>query len=472
MSGTCRQGRGKPCPYILFPLPYEMYRQGSRIRRMMKAPLPWRKSLRSRLWSDPLRPPTSPALLRCPGLYVYPAVGANTREVMEVPSSYARLHIYEAEVARRWFDLPPGVLLPLSDGNSCQLLFHGHPGSAAGPDVLDAVLLFPGHAVSCVGAIEFHVRASDWYAHQHHSDARYTQVILHVVLICDHPSPALCQDGRAIPMCSLNDLAQPRKSYLTSAWSCQQVMRQLDEQERGRLLRQAGLLRFEQKTHAFVELLHKSYPQDPSQDPSQDPVQDSQQSPFSACDLCLITALAEGLGYGRDRAFFRAAGQHLLGLGRDLPEPLGRTMDPPPLDKGRLRVLRRLVEQWRVRSAWQTLREIVSVKDASDSLDRLRAVFYGLGTARADILICNVVLPFAMAVALIEQDSGLAERAQTLYTEHPGLSSNRITRAMCEQLQLNKEPGGACEQQGLHYIYQQTCREKRCELCMVGERKL
>jgi len=264
------------------------------------------------------------------------------------------------------------------------------------------VLRFPWHDVSCVGAIEFHVRSSDWYAHQHHSDARYMQVILHVVLICDHPSPALCQDGRAIPMCSLNDLAPPRRSYLAAAWPCQQVMRQLDEQERGRMLRQAGLLRFEQKTHAFVELLHKSYPQDPLQ------------GPFSACDLCLITALAEGLGYGRDRAFFRAAGRHLLGLGRDLPEPLGRTMDPPPLDKGRLRVLRKLVEQWRVDSAWQTLREIVSMQHSSDRLDRLRAVFYGLGTARADILICNVVLPFAMAVALIEQDSSLAEQAQAL----------------------------------------------------------
>ena len=432
--GMCRQGRGKP----------------------------WVGSLRSRPWGNPLRSPTSPALLRCPGLY--PAVGANTREVWETPSSYDRLHIYEAEVARRWFALPPGVLLPLSDGKTCQLLFPGYPGSAAGPDVLDAVLRFPWHDVSCVGAIEFHVRSSDWYAHQHHSDARYMQVILHVVLICDHPSPALCQDGRAIPMCSLNDLAPPRRSYLAAAWPCQQVMRQLDEQERGRMLRQAGLLRFEQKTHAFVELLHKSYPQSPLQDPPQ--------GPFSACDLCLITALAEGLGYGRDRAFFRAAGRHLLGLGRDLPEPLGRTMDPPPLDKGRLRVLRKLVEQWRVDSAWQTLREIVSAQHSSDRLDRLRAVFYGLGTARADILICNVVLPFAMAVALIEQDSSLAEQAQALYTEHPGLSSNRITRAMCEQLQLTKEPRGACEQQGLHYIYQQTCREKRCELCMVGERKL
>ena len=390
-------------------------------------------------------------------------------------------------MARRWFALPPGMRLPLSNGDTCQLLFPGHPGSAAGPDVLDAVLHFPWNDAPCSGAIEFHVRASDWYTHQHHSDARYTSVILHVVLVCDHPSPARDLGGRAIPMCSLNDFAPPRKTYLSATWPCQQVMPQLDEQERSRILMQAGLLRFEQKTHAFVELLHKSYPH----------------SAFSAYDLCLITALAEGLGYGRDRAFFRAAGQRLLGLESDLPEPLGRTFDPSPLDRGRLYVLRGLVEQWRERSAWQTLREIVSattvqkgaetdaamyggpgelppvdkqtpgnVKQANDRLHRLRAVFQDLGTARADILICNVVLPFAMAVALIEHDTMLAEQAQILYTEHPGLSSNRITRAMCDQLQLTREPRGACEQQGLQHIYQQTCKDKRCELCMVGERKL
>ena len=405
----------------------------------------------------------------------------------EAPAASA--HIYEAEVARRWYALPPGEQLPLSNGETCRLLFAGHPGSAAGPDALDAIIQFPRQELSSVGAIEFHVRASDWYHHQHQSDARYNSVILHVVLVCDEPSLALCQDGRTIPMCSLNDLAQPRKNYLKTAWPCQQVMHQLGEQERSRVLRQAGLLRFEQKAHAFVELLHTS----------------DAQGPFSACDVCLIIALAEGLGYGRDRAFFRAAGQCLLGVERGVPEPLGRTIDPPPLDRGRLRVLGRLVEQWRARGAWETLRKMlgvaaaqrpVSAKDTEEdndaltganrvfregkisNLDRLsrlqalRGTFYGLGTARADILICNVVLPFAVAVALIEQDTMLAEEAEALFVEYPGLSSNRITRAMCEQLQLKREPKGACEQQGLHYIYRQTCQMKRCEVCMVGERLL
>jgi len=95
-----------------------------------------------------------------------------------------------------------------------------------------------------------------------------------------------------------------------------------------------------------------------------------------------------------------------------------------------------------------------------------------MGKARADILICNVVLPFAMAVGLIENDQTLVMQAQRLYQTYPSLSSNRVTRAMFVQLQLPNEPPGACQQQGLHYIYQQTCKEKRCDECIVGRRQL
>ncbi len=125
-----------------------------------------------------------------------------SRESRETWETYASAHVYEDEVARRWYALPPGVFLPLSSGASCQLLFAGRPGSAVGPDVRDAVLRFSREETQSVGDVEFHVRASDWFAHQHHTDARYNSVLLHVVLICDNTSPALRQDGTSIPMCS------------------------------------------------------------------------------------------------------------------------------------------------------------------------------------------------------------------------------------------------------------------------------
>ena len=234
------------------------------------------------------------------------------------------MHFYEKDVAHRWYALSPGVRLPLSNGDTYQLIFAGRPGSALGPDVRDAVF-HPGS----VGDVEFHIRASDWFTHLHHIDARYNNVILHVVLILDDLTPTLRQDGVIIPTCSLQDVSSlprlPHTTNLTITWPCHSMMQEMSTVECTSLLRYAGLLRFEQKTHTFVELLHNG----------------------PAYDTCLILALAEGLGYGRDRAFFRAAGSYLLGLADDPPEPLGRTPNPPPLDAQRLRVLHNLVEQWR-----------------------------------------------------------------------------------------------------------------------------
>ncbi|HEU0002675.1 MAG TPA: hypothetical protein VFQ36_17335 [Ktedonobacteraceae bacterium] len=61
----------------------------------------------------------------------------------------------------------------------------------------------------------------------------------------------------------------------------------------------------------------------------------------------------------------------------------------------------------------------------------------------------------------------MLEKAQELYRAYPALTSNQVTRSMWRQLGLEREPGNACQQQGLHYIYAQTCREKQCAACIV-----
>ena len=419
--------------------------------------------------------------------------------------------LQEEDIARRWWALFPGACLPLSNGDNCRLLFAGRAGGTHGPDVRDAVLRFTSCSFATtfaagqdsVGDIEIHIRAGDWFAHQHHTDVRYNNVILHVVAICDDTRPTLRQDGTAIPTCSLYDL--PGATHRPVEWPCHHVMAQMNDEQRTRLFRLAGMLRFEQKMHAFLALLRDAQPS----------------GCFSAHDVCLIPALAEGLGYGRDRAFFRAAGLHLLDLANTIPEPLGRAPEPSPLDAGRLRVLHNLVAQWRTTGAWQTLQQALIFAQGEQSgvprggsplagrgvspqippflrygegkkatlekpctpgcqagtcmcqahtLQKLQSIFNGLGKARADILICNVVLPFAAAVAQSENDTLLAGQAQNLYRAYPALPSNQVTRAMCKQLMLKREPQDACQQQGLHFIYAQTCREKRCSQCIIGSK--
>ncbi len=352
-------------------------------------------------------------------------------------------------MVRRWEALSPGTLLPLVDGSVWKLVFAGRCGSSVGPDVHDAIMQLPG-GERRVGDVEFHVRSSDWVAHGHSSDPRYNNVILHVVLLYDS-LPTLRQDGFSVPTCSLYDI--PIVSSVNSdanikQWPCHSVMRNLSADEGTKRLRHAGLLRFEQKTQAFVETLHRKE--------------------HTTYNDCLLPALAEGLAYGRDRAFFRAAGQHLLGQPVALPEPLGRTPVPSPLDAGRFRALHTLLS--REPDIWQGLHDILLQPTEDKVLPGLQAYLCsaGLSLARTDILICNVVLPFAAAVALLEGDVPLRERAQRQYETHPGLPSNTITRTMSKQLLLAQEPRSSCQQQGLHYIYQQTCQAKQCGVCMMG----
>jgi hypothetical protein len=404
----------------------------------------------------------------------------NATYVFEKGLSSSSEHTFEKDVAGRWWALPLYVSLPLTNGESYQLIYPGRPGGPAGPDICDAILCFSHtHAGWDASAgdfevqritddVELHIRATDWFLHQHHTDKRYNNVMLHLVLICDSNRPTLRQDGTVIPTCSLNDVHPATRNRLPVHWPCQHVMPQLNEKERFQLFFQAGTLRFEMKMQMFFVGISKAQPSDI----------------FSAYDVCLIPALAEGLGYGRDRAIFHAAGLHLIGAGKIIPEPLGRSPQPSPLDKHRLRLLHTLVDQWRITGAWKSFRQILlpeSLESAdltpkvgtsaparqSVQLQQLRNIFQGLGIARADILLCNVVLPFAVAVAQRENCPVLAASARNLYEIHPGLSSNQITRAMRKQLLLESEPKGTCQQQGLQYIYAQTCSEKRCDECLV-----
>src|SRR5207245_2958466 len=171
------------------------------------------------------------------------------------------------------------------------------------------------------------------------------------------------------------------------------------------ILLQAGLQRLTRKSQALRETLSGVNKQND--------------------DGCLFRALVEGLGYGRDRDFFRAAGLRLTGRSALVPESPGYAGALTPLDMDRLRILYTLSQRWRDAGIWQTLRQIIQPgtqhnQEVKLTIAALRALFQPLSRARADILICNVVLPFAVAVAALENDSDLAARAHNLYLAYPG----------------------------------------------------
>lgn len=73
--------------------------------------------------------------------------------------------------------------LHLVDGTKLEIIFPGTYNEDAGPDFLNARVRIGD--VDWVGNVEIHVKASDWYAHNHDKDPAYDSIALHVVAIND-----------------------------------------------------------------------------------------------------------------------------------------------------------------------------------------------------------------------------------------------------------------------------------------------
>ncbi len=70
--------------------------------------------------------------------------------------------------------------LQTTSKESLEIISTGVHNHNAGPDFLNAKIRIDGQLWA--GNVEIHLKASDWYAHQHEKDANYDAVILHVVL--------------------------------------------------------------------------------------------------------------------------------------------------------------------------------------------------------------------------------------------------------------------------------------------------
>ncbi|WP_375437282.1 DUF2851 family protein [uncultured Hymenobacter sp.] len=89
--------------------------------------------------------------------------------------------------------------LRTTDGQLITVLKPGYRNADAGPDFLTARLQLD--EVEWSGAVEIHLKASDWHRHQHQTDLKYDQVVLHVVFEADQPVQRL--DGSTVPALAL-----------------------------------------------------------------------------------------------------------------------------------------------------------------------------------------------------------------------------------------------------------------------------
>lgn len=91
--------------------------------------------------------------------------------------------------------------LQLTDGRPLKLIRTGTHNHDSGPDFFNGSVEIDG--ISWNGNIEIHIKSSDWYAHKHHFDEAYNNVILHVVY--RHDKPVLIH-GQEIPTLELKPL--------------------------------------------------------------------------------------------------------------------------------------------------------------------------------------------------------------------------------------------------------------------------
>jgi hypothetical protein len=103
----------------------------------------------------------------------------------------------EGPVQRAWAAVPPGATFVSSEGDIIEVHNPGVLNTAAGPDFEQAALRINGLLIC--GAVEIHVKTGEWYAHGHHEDTAYNNVVLHVVGKESGFAPVFNASGKPVP---------------------------------------------------------------------------------------------------------------------------------------------------------------------------------------------------------------------------------------------------------------------------------
>ncbi|MBB6003649.1 DUF2851 family protein [Arcicella rosea] len=148
--------------------------------------------------------------------------------------------------------------LQTTDNESLQVIKIGNYNTNAGADFQDARVLIG--EVEWAGAVEIHLKSSDWNLHEHQTDTAYQNVILHVVWEDD--KPILRSDNTKIPTLILSDktdntLTQKYFNLIESKAliPCQSQFGQVSELKKMAMLDKVLMQRLATKSSTIHELL-------------------------------------------------------------------------------------------------------------------------------------------------------------------------------------------------------------------------
>ena len=384
----------------------------------------------------------------------------------------------------------------------------GQHNELAGPDFKEAKVTIDG--MLWVGAVEIHIRASDWYTHQHQHDDNYENVVLHVVYESD--KPVMNRHGREIPTLTLKGLIKPKMltRYLAILDSggrvpCSRSLSQVRPVVRLGMLEKTLVNRMESKSKAVHQLLKENN-------------HDWEETAYQW--------LAKGLGFKTnaesmldlarsvpsrllrkhhnlkqlEALLFGASGLLNIDLKDDYPNALKREyvflkskyglkertrynqwhfsgVRPGNYPTTRIAQLAALLLEYQ--NIFSLFTEFLDFKDLDNKLNILQSAYWqihhipdklaknrlgGLTRAAKSSLLINITAPLLVAFAKHRDEFQPIEKALNLLMALPK-EENRITRMWKE---LGWNVSSAFDSQGLIELHNNYCAKKRCIQCNIG----
>jgi len=429
-----------------------------------------------------------------------------------------RIKFSEKQAALIWQQVV-GKELTSSEDGLVSVIYPGRINGDNGPDFRDAVIVNNSHLTK--GDIEVHVKSSDWYSHEHHTDAEYNNVILHVVMWHDCNSATLLQSGKPVPMLCLAKALRHQAYLLPYLLPCFQTLDHMDRQALRKLLNTAGEERFKQKAMHFQaelkqeeagQVLFRGIMKALGYAKNTKPFEDlADRMPLNSIESREGVALKQALLLGTAgllpsqrwqgkfakekeaqelEQIWQSAGKKVKtmkegdwNLSHIYPNnsPVRRIVAQSYLlerySEGKLLTgILQLVKEAPLPGGHRVLENGLTVagdgywRDHFDFDARSKTKISALlGSSKAGEIAVNVVLPFAFSWGELANEAKLTENAIELYRNYPRLAENCITQHMKKQLGF-EEPFdlAACHQQGLIHVFKNYCREGRCPQCPLA----
>ncbi len=147
--------------------------------------------------------------------------------------------------------------LTLTDGRKLIINKHGEfNANENGPDFLNAQISID--SISWFGHIEIHSKSSHWFSHNHHNDASYNNVILHVVWEHDKE---VHYTTDTIPVLELKNRIEPSTlanftslKIQHSVFPCNKLIKGLDKMYLTQMISSSFVTRMERKLAPYLDL--------------------------------------------------------------------------------------------------------------------------------------------------------------------------------------------------------------------------